>query len=855
MLSLAYRLPRSHLDQLLGTVTAYPLTAAFQDAWDNLPARPYKGKPTRPAYKSLAIALCAATGQPIRMFGEDDLHHTEIEAGSRMLLLTDARLDWRLPVAVRAWERHHRRGDDTSTLATLLPEPEAARQVSGYVDYSDGHVPEAPNWVFRFAEWQILRHLNGTGLRIDGRTRPLGLRLDTTGSLLAWQTGDLIRGPDGSGYGIARITAALATRPGIDDLVICFDAHLSRIARRWYKIKNLWIDHYGPSAPLLRLPVYSRYQEDTDQWTHHLPGAVPDILRICEQVAIELPDEMPEAPGSLRLQTTSDRYHPLGTGLGARFMLRLHEHISQHLPMLEPINHAPEQRITFAERIDKHLPGGLPVAAIRSSGHERLRIACLHSTPDARARMLSELGALTSTATDTLPEGETQVLSEQFEVVTHYEPGLLAHGINPDRNRQIAKLSGLQPSTGTLIAVWAETEYHPQAGPLDGDAKPHLRRLLGNRGIPCQFLRTDPPSLPKGAKATTDTEIHHAAHAGLRDLLRACGVIDYRVAQAVIKPPQYPMERDTLLIGIHARRQQTGGGEPVLVLTMTAIHATASPGAPWPVRMYDERHREWLPMGTAVAHFHAGDIGNPRFGRSEDKAAATREYAERTLAQLAEQDPGLPMVIFADAQATRSIWPGLQNQHFGADLLPADILHAQGHDIAVVRCNTRLTEIGRPVTRCDNRNRPGDPLQPAAFGRRLYQLADSAVPVWTFPGISRTYRGRFGDTGARYTRWTLPPEARTFELGRPWHSYTATEFAIVRCGSHEPTALAALSARLCEQAPSWDWRIRYPTPLHLAAAADKDHPSWRAADIDTGGEAAMDSEDDEVISDEEAADI
>src|SRR5260370_35429240 len=67
VLSLAYRLPRSHVDQLLGTVTAYPLTAAFQDAWDNLPAWPYRGKLTRPPYKSLATDLCAATREPISM--------------------------------------------------------------------------------------------------------------------------------------------------------------------------------------------------------------------------------------------------------------------------------------------------------------------------------------------------------------------------------------------------------------------------------------------------------------------------------------------------------------------------------------------------------------------------------------------------------------------------------------------------------------------------------------------------------------------------------------------------------------------------------------------------------------------
>ena len=45
----------------------------------------------------------------------------------------------------------------------------------------------------------------------------------------------------------------------------------------------------------------------------------------------------------------------------------------------------------------------------------------------------------------------------------------------------------------------------------------------------------------------------------------------------------------------------------------------------------------------------------------------------------------------------------------------------------------------------------------------------------------------------------------------------------------DPVALAALTARLCEQPVSWDGRIVYATPLHLAASADKDHPDYRGS--------------------------
>jgi hypothetical protein len=110
-----------------------------------------------------------------------------------------------------------------------------------------------------------------------------------------------------------------------------------------------------------------------------------------------------------------------------------------------------------------------------------------------------------------------------------------------------------------------------------------------------------------------------------------------------------------------------------------------------------------------------------------------------------------------------------------------------------------------------------------------------------------------GATGARYTRWTLPDHLAS-QLRRPWHSYTATEIAITCAGPWEPVALAALTARLCEQPISWDGRVVYATPLHLAVTADKDHPDYREAitqaDTDIPDENEQDgngvSEDDDV---------
>lgn len=171
--------------------------------------------------------------------------------------------------------------------------------------------------------------------------------------------------------------------------------------------------------------------------------------------------------------------------------------------------------------------------------------------------------------------------------------------------------------------------------------------------------------------------------------------------------------------------------------------------------MYSERRSRWLRLGAAVANFHAGSIGDPALARTEEKAARTRDRVEKRLAQLTDDHPGLPMVIFLYGPSTRTIWPGLQDRHFNKGPMPGDTLRDAGREVAVVRSNDG-PEIGRPVTRQDEGNQPRDPLPPAAPGRRVYRRTDTPEPVWLFPGISKTYGAMRGATSARYTRWTCP---------------------------------------------------------------------------------------------------
>ena len=396
LISLAYRLPRSHAAALLGCITAYPLTEDFSDAWSKLPARRSYQQGWRPPYSSLATGLCAATGQPARLFGERDLARTELAAGTRMLLLTSQPFDYRLAVAVAAWEQHIHGDDRPGTLARLLPAAEPARPLSDYAVLRADCVPEAPGWVFRVAAWQVMSHLAGTALRIDGRS-PLSLRLDTDGSLLAWDATDLITSPDGTAHAMARITVRLVTNPGINDMVLCFSAHLSRLASHWARVKNTWIARDTLGAPLMRLPVHHRHRPDsdplakTDPWRHLLSPAIPKIIEACELEPLTLPSAVPPLPGSVRPQAPTVGRPRLGSGLGPRFMLRLHEHITEHLPELQPLRFEPDKRIKLARR---EPPRSLTARAIDSTGYRHLTILCLYATTAARSRMHSELQAV-----------------------------------------------------------------------------------------------------------------------------------------------------------------------------------------------------------------------------------------------------------------------------------------------------------------------------------------------------------------------------------------------------------------------------------------------------------------------------
>lgn len=821
--TLAFRIPQEALKEVLGTVTAYPLSEEFERVWDELPPPP--GDQRKPPYSALATALTASTGRFVRLFGERQLADRERQQGDRMLLVSDASLGHRLRPAVRAWERHVRGGVAEVELADLLPEPEDARPLAEYVQYRPDAVPVAPGWVFRIATWQVMRRLEARPLRVSGG-RSQRLHLATDGTLLAWDLADVLRDGAQDTLGMSRISAKLTTRAGVEDLVLTFDSHVSRFRTTWDYAKNTW--HYrGPDKPILRIPVRHRL-DDHGAWTTYLDPGIERVLEACETSAIEVGQELHPEGGDARPSTQSFHDHSVGSGQGPRYMSRLHEHVGSCIPALAELTYEFDTNIVVPQRREK--ADGFPVIDLASTGYQRVLIVCLYATPSAHSRMLGELRAFAGVDVAPVEGGEPVPVVDGVEVATRHCPALLAHGSN-NRAALIDDALRLEPQDGRLVVAWVETEYYLGIKIDGADAKPHLRRLLAKRGIPSQFLATDPRGLgtprTKRQQEKKADSTKYAARNALRELFRLAGATGKHL-RAPQDSGSHRLDRDALLVGIHARRQQTGREDTPLVLTMIAVHARAD-ASYWSTLMSSATTQDWRTAAQGITDFHAGDIGTSSFGRSEEKAARTRAHVDERLRKLVTGDRvGTPIVIFVDTVATRSIWPGLQDQSLGVAALPGDLLVDEGHDVAVVRLNDDVMEIGRPVNRLGGR-RPRDREKPGSPGRKpkLYRLVESAVPLWLYPRMSRVIDSVGGATGADFTRWTLPAD-KAKQIGVPWHSYTATEILVVRDGGFDPAALAALTARLCEHPVSWVGRTAFPVPLHLAVGADLDHPGHRA---------------------------
>jgi hypothetical protein len=627
-----------------------------------------------------------------------------------------------------------------------------------------------------------------------------------------------------SWHAMVYVSTRVITLPGVPDLFLRLDAHVTRIATTWYRVKTARIARPDPQSPLLKLRVQPPWP-DRGQPHPLIEDAAAEIVQACGLDPIELPTQLPIQPGLVR-PVSPARRHGIGRGAGARFLKLLQAHATSQLDM-PPALYDPT-KVSVTRPIEGRIAPRRIDKAIHASGTDRLRLVCLYGTRLAREHLANELRRYASPDHQPalLDQDETECpLTRTLTVAFHREPELVTSGA--DRLIELVmQRTWHKPEEHTRTAACVETSWDPD-NPAEDDAKHPLRRALGDAGVVAQFLngaRLKPPPAPTDDK---EPDSDYPVACAIRDLLRAAGVFDHRLAAATITPRALPLDQPATLVGIHIRRhtprQRRRGKRPPrrLVVQLVALHATTDATTPWPAEMYSDQHGKWMPYADALASYHAGEIGSTEHGRDTDRAAVVRDYVEQALAQL--HHTGL-VTVFTDAEACRSIWPGLSNKRLGDGALPGDsLIRARTASVAVVRCNNNA-EVPQVVGRTEGRL-PSDPDQPAMPGARLYQLRDATHPSWLLAQTSRVHRSaQIGArAGTRFTRWTLPAQDDRL-MSKDWHAITAIEITVARSGGLDPLALAALTARLCHQAPSWDDRLQLPAPLHLAVIADQDHP-------------------------------
>jgi hypothetical protein len=810
MLTSAFRIPA----HLMGEVCAYPLTPALMAAFDRLSAK-WRGQAgsehASAPYASLATALTAVTGQPVMILPRPR------ERNDPHWLITTTPIDpGLLEMATRIWERlAGGTGAMGESLAAIQP---AIMSVTGDIDHSVRGRVSAAGWIYRVLNWNVAAALAATPIDFDGRKVPF--RLDTDGSLVAWDDPIVRTGRDGgAARGLVKISLAIKLLPGVGDLVAIPTISLTRLVGDLYKVKSVWIDHgrnNGGSA-LLRLPIIRR--KDDEAWRSVFRDFSGQIVEECGLSPLPWSQEaLTEHPDRVRGWRGENHSHRLGTGVGPRTYRRFLEHVTA-VTGAEPITYA-RTPIKVLNNADKTLVEALD-DAVTAAGYARLRLVHLSSGSATRQRVRQALAGYQPG----VEVGRAHPLTARSEIVAYDVPESLEHG-KIDRSPLLSAAPLLQAEPGTLILALVDTEYDP-AGQVTDDAKPALRALLARLGIPSQFLAVSPGSDGSIEPGKDDYPVATA----LRDLMRAGGLTDDRLARAVRLSP-HPLAQDTWLVGVHVRKQNTRKngngyrGRPLLVVTLTAVRAR--PAGAWEILTH-VRGRGWVRQAEGLAAFHAQAIGEP-VDNDQDAFARLRGYVDGALGEL---PGGLPVVVMCDADETRRVWAGLSDTRLRQGVLPGDSL-ASAARIAVVRVGTSDQAVPRPI-HCTDGRQAEDPRKPAKPRNRLYELrGDDGTRSWLLGHSSRLFNeGGKGRVGGDFTRFTLPAE-RAREQANNWHAFTATEFVVAKPGPFTEESSAALTARLCAQPLSWDAQTRRPLPLHLAVIADADHPGYRSDRSDEG---------------------
>ncbi|MEV7970695.1 RNaseH domain-containing protein [Sphaerisporangium sp. NPDC088356] len=770
--------------------------------------------------------------------------------------------------------------------------------------------PNADAWVYQSIGWDLARRFCKDPWEVDGQT--VHLRPDSSGGFIAWNLPWSNKA--GTAHALARGRMLMKTMANISDPLIFLSASATRIQNSTTWARTVLVEQAKKDKPIIavelagrgRLRVIHRMTLQTlarlnmDHSVLHGVQERIDHEERARQKAKEAGDDTWRPPGGpltgIRPIQSKHYKFPIGTGVGLFFERELDRRFREVFGDTAISPNVVVDTVGMKQRKQTDI---LPtpeevMRSLRTMGYQRLRLVCLWYKDENRLRMIRALWSAYRLDTEVDPvDGESvALLDDRVTAVFHEAPRFLKHGPDSGMKEDLDGLAGLQPEQGTLIGVWAETEWdgdedeqqeategedqeltgteggseEPAGRPgEDEDAKHRSRRTLSRRNITSQYIKdgkkktattkTTTPKQPVDlaqTKPKKKAQDHPAIYAQL-DLYRSLGIVDRRIDDVMVGGvvdligPYKATE--VAHCGIHVRRQSKRRGErsAKICVTATVLRPPADPSQAWTLHGWSYTDRNWQPYTDAQNAFHAQDYPEGKMTELVDDNKGHKSVAktiDQALNDLARYLDGTPYTVTVDGNATRRLWGGLHNNKQGetgkpgTTWLPGYSLREDYRPIAVIRINKDTYETPRPFgATWINED---DEHDTKTTSKSLFRVdPDFGHPTWLLVTVPPQHDGaNSGRLGEDKTRWTadhgsnIEGQLRKNEMAANWYAMTATEIYVIPLRDDiQPRPLAVLTARLCNQPLTWANRTRYSAPLHAAQKMDQDHPQYRRTQV------------------------
>lgn len=772
--------------------------------------------------------------------------------------------------------------------------PEQKRQLAQYLLKSPGGQPQADNWVFQTVAWDLSRRLAARAWTVDGLSEAIKFRPDNDGGMIAWD--DPWSNKNGTAHALSRVRLTMKTLPNISDPILLVSATATRISSTMAYARRVLVEQAGAGRPVIevemagrgrvrrinRMALQALARLGMDHSVLHSIQARVEIEAAAEEEARHAGQKRPVTAqttlGSVRPIQGKNFKFPVGRGVGMHYLRELDRQVRDVFgaAAVSPKIYLEARGLKQIDPKDLLAKPHDVARSLTSMGFNHLQIVCLWHKDENRTRMITglcEAYGLDARAIDPVEGLPLALYGDAISAVFHRVPAFLTHGPDGGRAPGIEHISAFKPAPGTLVGVWAETEY--EATDEDGDdeqdaagkptesedAKHQGRRTLAELGLVSQF--TADRKIGKKAEGAKD----HQVTLSLLDLCRSLGIIDPRIDNVMVDQIGPHLANRVAHVGIHVRRQSRQGKDRTAKICITAavLKPPIGEGQAWTLHGWSYTDPRWQPYHQAQASFHASDYPTGRMTEFDDDNKGYKKVAERidqALSDLAQYLDGVPYTVTVDGVATRRLWDGLQNKrqgeppHPGTTWLPGSTCHPKERPIAVVRVNKDMDEVPRPI-RTTTVDSDGKLVRTTKTSNLLYKIEpDFGAPSWLLSTVPKQFDGAgAGRLGAENTRWTAShgssdADNRSKNEVRPnWYAMTATEIYPVPLHDNIPAeTLAIVVSRLCHQPLAWSNRTRYPVPLHSAQQMDLDHPQYRRSapyatqDTDPSGEAPLDDQ-------------